>query len=105
MTVAMPAAPNQAPTRLSSAVSNVLALVGWLRLKPTTKAWAGRATTSRNATTKLTLSVPNRDQTKGIRVPAKAPASAALTGVGSSFTLPCSCVLPMESLGVYALLP
>ena len=68
--------------------TNALESTGWLLLKPTTSACAGRATTSRNATTKLMLSLSNPDQRTGITVPAKTPASAAVMAVGVSFTLP-----------------
>ena len=79
---------SQAPTRLSNPVSSARELTGGLRLKPTTNACAGRATTSRNATTKLMLSLSNRDQRMDITVPATTPASAAVMGVGVGFKLP-----------------
>ena len=86
MAVATAADSNHAPTRLSSAVSTVLVLAAWFRAKPTTKACAGRATTSKKATTKLMLSVARRNQRMGVTMPAKAPARAAVIGVGMSFT-------------------
>ena len=81
------AAPNQAPTRLSKAVSTDLDPAASGLPKPRTKACAGRATTRRNATTKPTFPALKRDQRIGMRMPANAPANAAVIGVGVIFTV------------------
>ena len=85
MAVTIAADINHAATRMNSAASTVLALAAWFRPMPTTKACAGRATTSKKATTKLMLSVVKRHQRGGITTPAKAPARAAVIGVGMIF--------------------
>ncbi|MBP6749494.1 MAG: hypothetical protein KA144_07640 [Xanthomonadaceae bacterium] len=80
------------PIRFSNATSSVLASLGaWLRRKPTTNACAGNATTIKNAAIAAMLSFPDFDQSIGITIAAKTPASAAVIGVGVMFTLMRSC--------------
>ena len=89
MTAVTAAANNQAPMRLSSAVSTALP-DAWLRPKPTTNACAGSAITSRVMSTTSTVpedvELPNRAHSNGQTIAEKMPASAAVTGVGEMFT-------------------
>ena len=98
MAAAATAETSHAPTRLSSAVSTLLGLAGCFGPKPTTNACAGRATTNKNTTIKIMLSVASRGHSIGITMPAKAPASAAVIGVGMSVTLPRRLALRTSSL-------
>ncbi len=85
----MPAAASQAPMRLSKAVSTAPAPAAFTGRKPTTKACAGSAMTSKVMRTTSMVPPdsppPNRDHNSGHVRAENTPASAAVRGEGVMF--------------------